>query len=236
MKRFSIVLLTIFSFLALSCSENEGDPGNSSLTKAADKTTVNLDFPQDNTEEYIAPTCGPTTYPCPPYGLKTYQIVENFPLIPVGESAELIADESGIAWMKDLHKYKEQGFKLILLTISAGWCYWCGVQADVLASSIADTYADKVLFLTAVVQDQNGYDSGATYAEIYMNQKNLDGFDNVFLTYDPEYLFQRYMSIAAFPFNAWINLETMELMGEDSALADVNTFTTAITEKLAIVR
>jgi hypothetical protein len=232
MKRFLLALLAISLIFTISC-ETDQPNGTETMQKASDiHAPVSEPWPADEGNVYESAKCGSSTYPCPPYGLKLYQSMEDFPFIPVGDSAPLIASASGIAWMKDLYQYKEQGYDLILLTISTGWCGYCSQQAGVLSGSIASAYSDSVLFLTVVVQDNSGNDSGASFAEGYMDSKGLDGFDNVFVSYDPANMFQRYMNIAAFPFNAFIDLNTMEIISYESSLTDFTIFSTAISNAL----
>ncbi len=231
MKKFPIAVLLLSSLLFMACTEHDKATGEGSeITKAGGaEETINLPFPEDGvTEEWSGQECGSTTYPCPPYGLKLYQRIEEFPFIPVGDSADLLVNEAGLATTRSLYQLREKGYKLLFLNISTGWCGYCSIQANAVAGSVADYYKDEVAFLTVVLQNSNGVDANSSYAETYMNSKNLDGFENVFVTYDPAGLFERYMNIAAFPFNAWIDLEHMEIIGYQSTLQNFSEFATAI--------
>lgn len=216
--------------LLLSCGAPDDTTGTKGAAQKADEepTTIDLPWPEEESEAWDAQQCGSSTYPCPPYGLKLYQRLEEFPFIPVGDSAGILANEAGMATLRDLYTLKDQGYKLLLLNISTGWCGYCSAQAGVISGSIADAYEGEVAFLSVVVQDEYGADATLNYAESYMNSKNLDGFDNVFVTYDPAGLFQRYMNIAAFPFNAWIDLENMELIGYQGTMMSFTDFSSAI--------
>ncbi|MBU1218481.1 thioredoxin family protein [Myxococcota bacterium] len=231
MKVFSIVSLAVFSLLFISCSE--GDEVESGY-KAGETNTVDVAWPGDSGEEnYEIPECGPDTYPCPPYGTRRFQVLPDFPFIPVGYFAEDIAGPDGTAWMHDIHQLKAEGKKLLMLTVSAGWCSVCAYQLPNL-DNVAEEYADEVVFLLVAQQDDDGYTADIDFAEDYQSRYNAD-MANVFTTNDFNFNFYNIMNVKAFPFNCFIDLNTMEILSYESGLTSLAAYRTAIESGLSKV-
>ncbi|MGM0595731.1 MAG: TlpA family protein disulfide reductase [Myxococcota bacterium] len=232
MKHFILIFssLSLFTF-SISCQDQEVENDSPHL-KASE--TVNVPFPDDNTStEYSDPHCGNTTYPCPPYGVFRYQIIEDLPFIPVGNNAAELSGDDGVAWMHDLFQQHADGKKLLMLTVSAGWCSVCSTQLPNL-HTISSEY-DEVLFLIVVAQDVAGAPATLTYAENYLNNYDFDN-PNVYGTNDELFLFERYMNIAAYPFNGFIDLSTMEIMNYSSGLTSSSAYRDAIDSALSKVK
>ena len=202
---------------------------------SGDYNTVNTPFPKkEKTVTYESDMCGPDTYPCSPYGFLLYRRVENFPFFPVGSSANIIAGPGGIAWMDALYKLRLQGYKVLFVTFTSGWCGYCSTQSNILGTNIAASYDGQVAFLTVVFEDEAHNYANGDYALAYANAKNINGHNNIFITYDPAGLFHRYKDIEYMPFNFSIDLETMIIISRPPVLDSVSLYTNAVNEALSL--
>jgi hypothetical protein len=240
-----LIIIVLSCIVFVSCENSDLPPEqkdtNAEVTEtgsykaSGDYNTANIPFPkEERTDTYESDICGSETYPCSPYGFSLYQRIENFPFFPVGNSAGLIAGPGGVAWMEALHRMKDEGYKVLFVTFTAGWCGYCTTQAGVLSSNIASSYDGQVAFLTVVFEDEGGNYANADYTLAYANAKLLNQHNNVFVAYDSEGLFHRYKDINYLPFNFSVNLDTMVIISRPPVLDNLGLFTNAVNEALSL--
>jgi len=140
----------------------------------------------------------------------------------------------GMLYMHDLYQRRAEGKKMIYFGMTAGWCSVCRSQFPYL-STMAQMYPD-VLFLVVVSQDANGDPADFAYATTYNDQYKWDDDENVYVTYDPNFLFERYMNIAAYPFNMFINIKDMQIINYESGLTSQSAFSDAIQSALSRIQ
>ncbi|MBN2724873.1 MAG: hypothetical protein JXR95_12445 [Deltaproteobacteria bacterium] len=233
MKVFSILTAITLFFTVMSCED--GNELSDDHYKTDETGYVNDMFPEYSAESsYDTQECGPDFYPCPPNGVRRFQVLEDIPFIPVGSYGELLAGDDGVAWLHDFYAMRNDGKKLIYLTVSAGWCSVCAYQLPNL-DNVAEDYVDEVIFLTIAQQDDSGYTADIDFAETYQNRYNMDA-ENVFVTADYNWDFYKIMNVKAFPFNAIINLETMEVIKYPDAAFSVSEYADNIESALLSVK
>jgi len=103
---------------ALGCSGDLGDP----VLRYADwDAQAPGDGGATNSNNVLTewlPECGSGYYPCPPYGTRRGDTVENLLMLAANDAADLMADEDGILSLADLH---QSGKKLLFIFMTAGW-------------------------------------------------------------------------------------------------------------------
>ncbi len=234
MKNFlHVLVLAVFS-MAAACQEEPAAESGAGM-HAASLPAVSTPYPRQAPEDTWEPErCSIDWYPCPPVGTRRYQTVEDIPFVPVNDWAKSQADEMGMLYMHDLYQRITEGKKMIYFGVTAGWCSVCRSQFPNL-STMAQMYPD-VLFLVVVSQDANGDAADYAYATTYNDQYRWDDDENVYVTYDPNFLFERYMTIAAYPFNMFIDLKNMEIMSYESGLTSSSAFSSAIQAALSRIQ
>lgn len=231
MKLLSKIFVFVGIWVVIACQENPMT-GDASELHATSLPAVTVPYPRQAPEEmWQSARCSIDWYPCPPVGTKRYQTVEDLPFVPVNAWAKGQADEMGMLYMHDLYQRITEGKKMIYFGMTAGWCSVCSSQFPHL-TTMAQMYPD-VLFLVVVSQDANGDPADFDYATVYNGQYHWDNVENVYVTYDPNYLFERYMNVAAYPFNMFINLKNMQIMSYESGLTTSSTFSSAIQTALS---
>ncbi|PKN21652.1 MAG: hypothetical protein CVU65_16460 [Deltaproteobacteria bacterium HGW-Deltaproteobacteria-22] len=227
-------LLACFPVLMFSCQD---EPANGDVAglHTASLPAVTTPYPRQAPDSAWTPErCSIDWYPCPPVGTGRYQTMEDFPFFPVNDWAKDQADEQGMLYMHDLYQMRAEGKKMIMLSVTAGWCSVCRSQFPNL-STIATMYPD-VAFLIIVAQDTAGEASDLAYAKVYSDGYNWDDDANIFVTNDSNFLFERYMNIAAYPFNAFIDISNMEIISYESGLTSLTIYSDAIQSALSKVK
>ncbi len=233
MRSKIILVCSCIAILLSACQE--GDAGGTDKEYKSGELPVNMPYPRQSGDSDWSPSrCSVDFYPCPPVGTGRYQTMEDFPFIPVNTAAKEQADEQGMMYMHDLYQMRSEGKKLLFFMVTAGWCSVCNVQNPHL-NTVAQTYPD-VIFLIVVAQDANGEDATLAYAKSYGERYAWDNKPQVFVTNDSSYLFERYMNIAAYPFNAFIDLKNMQIIGYESGLTTSAAFSSAVSSALSKVK
>ena len=227
-------LAALLPVLLFSCQEEPAD-GNPSGLHAVGLPAVTAPYPGQRPDSDWSPArCSIDWYPCPPVGTGRYQTMEDFPFYPVNDWAKAQADDQGMLYMHDFYQMRAQGKKMIMFSVTAGWCSVCRYQFPHL-SNVATMYPD-VAFLVVVAQDTNGDAATLSYANTYSDGYNWDDDAGVFVTNDSNFLFERYMNIQAYPFNAFINISNMEIIGYESGLTSLSIFSSAVQSALSKVQ
>jgi hypothetical protein len=89
--------------------------------------------------------------------------------------------------------------------------------------------------LIVVAQDGAAAPATLSYAQSYLNNYDFDE-PNVYGTNDELFLFERYMNIAAYPFNGFIDLNTMEILSYSSGLTSTSAYRDALDSALSKVK
>ena len=229
-----LALVASLPVLLLSCQDEPTDGNPGAGMTAVSLPAVTTPYPGQRPESEWSPTrCGIDWYPCPPVGTGRYQTMEDFPFFPVNDWAKDQADEQGMVYMHDIYQMRAEGKKLIMFSVTAGWCSVCRSQFPHL-SNVAQMYPE-VAFLVVVAQDTAGEASTLAYAKTYSDGYNWDDDEAVFVTNDSNFLFERYMNIAAYPFNAFIDLSNMEIISYESGLTSLSIFSEAVQSALSKV-
>ncbi len=233
-----LALVAIFSVLLFSCQgePSNGDPAGGDLSlHTIGLPAVTANYPRQAPDSSWSPErCSIDWYPCPPVGTGRYQTMEDFPFFPVNQWAKDQADEQGMLYMHDIYQMRAEGKKMIMFSVTAGWCSVCRSQFPNL-STVAQMYPD-VAFLIVVAQDTAGEASDLAYAKVYSDGYNWDDDANVFVTNDSNFLFERYMNIAAYPFNAFIDISNMEIISYESGLTTLQVYSDAVASALSKVK
>jgi len=215
--------------LALFLSACDDDPTG---------TFVNEPLVLQSGDSYDTDQCGPDIYPCPPYGTRQYQTVRNIPFLPANPAAEDMAEEDGIAWLKYFYDLRAQGYSLLLVTTTTAWCEVCEAQMATLPAMVAQyghlATTPQVAFLGVVTENDSLEDASIEEASVYSTGHDLD--DLVPVTNDANLAFRQLMTASSYPFNIFIDLENMEIIGYESGLATEPAFSAALEEMLTYVQ
>ncbi len=229
-----LALVACLPVLLFACQEEPAN-GTSAGLEAVGLPAVTAPYPGQRPDSDWSPArCNIDWYPCPPTGTGRYQTMEDFPFHPVNDWAKDQADAQGMLYMHDIYQMRAEGKKLIMFSVTAGWCSVCRSQFPHL-STVATMYPD-VAFLVVVAQDNNGDAATLADAKSYSDGYNWDDDEAVFVTNDSNFLFERYMNIMAYPFNAFIDISNMEIIGYESGLTSLSIFSGAVQSALSKVK
>ena len=147
------------------------------------------------------------TYPCPPYGTRKKRVIADIGFLPANDAAMSLAGDDGVLSMSDYYGVEA---RVIVIFVTAGWCPYCGTEANVLNDvyeSFADDERGNVMFLGVVSQDGGGYAADIDYAEGY-----AAGRDWTFPAVpDVNGMANRYFLQQAYPFHIFIDARNMTI-------------------------
>ncbi len=153
------------------CLPGEFDNCLTGCCSIADPPTSSFDYPDYPETEWEAPYCGVETYPCPPYGTRRRRVIADIAFLPANSAAKQLAGDDGILSMRDFYSADA---RLIVIFVTAGWCPYCTVEANIL-DGVYKEYRDddrgKVMFLGVVSQDAQGYYATTDYANNYASAR-----------------------------------------------------------------
>jgi hypothetical protein len=219
-----VILLLIPCLILLSSCETEKG------------TIVDEQLILSSSTTYNEETCGKDIYPCPPYGTKQYQIAKDVPFLPANQAAEDITDIDGINYFHYFYKLKDQGYKLLLITTTTGWCDECKDQMAVFPAIYnqygAGSVDPRVAFLIVVTETAAMEVADSAYATWYSGEYNLDNIAPV--TNDSNNIFILYMNSIAYPNNIFIDLEKMQIIAYATALHPEQSFADKLDEMLTL--
>ncbi|MBU1221886.1 hypothetical protein KKF34_09520 [Myxococcota bacterium] len=206
----SIISLILFSVLLFSCDD---DPGKG--------TYVNTPLVLESGDGWTEETCGPDIYPCPPYGTRQFQTVRNIPFLPGNAAAEaLLVDGSLSADLAAFYRMRDDGYRMLMIATTTGWCEHCEAQMDTMPLLVEDygflSDNPEVAFLVVVMEDENLDWATLEYSGIYSADHDMD--DLIPVTNDPGRAFFQLMTASAYPFNLYIDLRDMTIFAYSSAL------------------
>lgn len=181
-------------------------------------------------------TCGPDVYPCGPYGTRRFQTVRDVPFAAVNEAARQLGGGS-LAYMHDFYELREQGYSLLFVQLTTGWCTHCREQMHTLPQMVQEygsgAATPKVAFLVVVREDPQLEPATVEYAAEYSANYGLDGI--VPVTNDSGNAFLPYMTSIGYPFNFYIRLSDMTILEYASALETPETFSADLERALQLV-
>ncbi len=182
-------------------------------------------------------TCGPDVYPCGPYGSRRFQTVRDVPFVAVNEAAQQLGG-GALAYMHDFYELRQQGYKLLFVQLTTGWCTHCREQMHTLPQMVAQygsgSSQPKVAFLVVVREDPQLEPATVAYAAEYSANYGLDAV--VPVTNDAGNAFLPYMTSVGYPFNFYIQLSDMTILDYASALETPETFSADLERVLQIVQ
>lgn len=187
-----------------------------------------------------AAPCGPTTYPCGPYGTNTGDKVKNMELEGYMDAKELCRlhkdkelDLTKLAKISFLDYYKggaacpNDPKKLLWVMVSAGWCLPCKAEVQSVQAKYKGDKYDKRLGIINVVIETTKNNEPADAAFI---KQWASGYK---LTYpvlmDPIFKTGAYFSKKAAPFNMLIDTKEMTILYRSTG-ADLANIEKKITE------
>ncbi|MBU1537477.1 hypothetical protein KKF84_19335 [Myxococcota bacterium] len=220
-----LLLIVLLTFSSCDDSSTPGEFVNEPLILTGNDT-------------YNEDQCGPDIYPCPPYGTRQYQTLRNIPFLPANSAAEAMAEDNGVSWLSYFYLLREEGYQLLHITLTAEWCDVCEAQMNTLGAMVNQYgfLADdpRVAFLGVVTENDSLEDASLEVASNYSASHNLD--DLVPITNDENLAFRQLMTSASYPFNIFVDLENMEIIGYDSGLESEQIFSQKLDEMLAFVQ
>ena len=129
--------------------------------------------------------------------------------------ADEIAGDDGIARLRYFYSLREQGYTLLLISETTEWCDVCEAQMSTLPAMV-DTYGfnavdPQVAFLTVVTEDDSLNSATLEVASNYSTDHDLDHVSPV--TNDENLYFRDLMTASSYPFNIFVDLANMEIIG-----------------------
>ncbi|MBN2724486.1 MAG: hypothetical protein JXR95_10485 [Deltaproteobacteria bacterium] len=226
MKVRLIFLVTSVLLVSIISSCDDSTPEGSFVD-----TPLNLGA----TTEWDNESCGIDIYPCPPYGTRLYQTVRDIPFLGANEAAMDIADNSGIAHLQYFYKLYEQGYQMLMISTTTGWCEHCAAQMDTMPQMV-ELYGHlsddpQVAFLVVVEEDEALEWASLDFAGEYSDLHNMG--DSVPVTNDPGGSFYQLMTSTSYPFNLYIDLSDMTIFAYSSALETVELFSSELDDLLS---
>jgi hypothetical protein len=219
--------LAFLLLISLAACEKELGPG-----EFVDDPLVLTNNYNDNYGQCIT-----DVYPCPPYGTRLSEIVRDIPFLPANPITETMAGEDGIARLADFYALKDQGYKLLLISLTTEWCVECGFQMETM-HTILDRYGStaalpKVAFLVVVTENERLEEATL---EVAANYSTAHDFNHLVpATNDENRYFRELHSSSSYPFNIFIDLSTMEIMDYESSLSNEMFFADRLDEMLTLV-
>ncbi len=181
--------------------------------------------------------CGPDIYPCPPYGTRRYQTVRDLPFIAVNEAARELADGADLAYFHHFHRLRAQGYKILLVAYTTGWCTHCAAQMEVTPLMVGQYGSGspdpRVAFLVVVRENVQLDPATVEYAAEYSAHYGFDGL--VPVTNDQGNAFFPYMTSVGYPFNYFVRLDDMTILDYASAVETPQTFSAELDRVLQMV-
>jgi len=219
------ILLAVLVLAASACDDDEkGVTVNEPLVLSLDNT---LDSDQ----------CGPDIYPCPPYGTRRFQTMRDVPFIPVNDAARALADDQERAYFHHFYRLREQGYKILLVAYTTGWCTHCAAQMEVtplMVQQYGSGSADpRVAFLVVVRENPQLDPATVEYAAEYSAHYEFDAI--VPVTNDQGNAFFPYMTSVGYPFNFFVRLDDMTILDYASAVETPQTFSAELDRVLQLV-
>jgi len=163
--------------------------------------------------------------------------------VPTGDMTHPIGTEVGRT-MRDFtlprcddtpfHFYGEaEGFcaaRLTVLTIAAGWCGPCRLEATQIQAALADAYAAQgVRVVQVLIQDDNHLPPDAAFCQGWVNQYGLT-FPEL---YDPTQITQIYFPMGALPATLIVDSQGVIVHREYGTTANLTSIRTALDTILA---
>ncbi len=223
-KLIAILYLFIFVFSACDDSQKEGEFVDEPLVLKGD-------------DNYTGEQCGPEIYPCPPYGTSKYQTIRNIAFLPANQAASDLVAPSATPSLKAFYQLREEGYQLLLITLSTGWCDVCLAQmqavVDIVPEYSSPSTQPRVAFLTIITEDEQLETATLEYASQYSTDHGLD--ELVPVTNDPNKVFYKYMTSSSYPFNIFINLKDMTIVDYATGLDTEAAFAQKLDEVLELI-
>ncbi len=167
--------------------------------------------------------CGPDFYPCGPYGTRRYQTVRDVPFIAVNPAAIELSGGENLAWFHHFHALRKQGYKLLFVSLTTGWCTHCGAQMEITPQMVelfgSKSQEPRIAFLVVVVENHQLDPATVEYAAEYSSKYGMD--ETVVVTNDQGNAFFQFMTSVGYPFNFFIRLDTMTIVDYASSLETV---------------
>jgi thiol-disulfide isomerase/thioredoxin len=212
-------------FLPVACD----DPGTGVTVNEPLVLSLDRDLGSDQ--------CGPDIYPCPPYGTRRYQTVRDLPFLAVNAAAKALAGGADLAYFRHFHRLKEQGYKILLVAYTTGWCTHCRAQMEITplmaAQYGAGSQNPRVAFLVVVRENPQLDPATVEYAAEYSAHYGLDAV--VPVTNDQGNAFFPYMTSVGYPFNFFVRLDDMTILDYASAVETPQTFSAELDRVLQMV-
>ena len=210
MRTLSLLVISLFLLGLAACSDDAEpitDGGVSNLDTSTDTSTA----------------CGPTVYPCGPYGTSANDKVKNLELEGYMDPKELcqphkdkVQDTSKVAKLSFKDYFtgdstcKDQKKGLLWVMVSAGWCQPCKAEVQaVQAKYKAGSYNKALGIINVVIETtKNNEPADAKFIKQW-----ADGYKLTFpVLMDPIFKTGAYFSKTAAPFNMLINTKEMTIL------------------------
>ena len=150
-------------FQIKSCSDipRYGEYGGGSLSCDPVTCTLNVDNCIENFR-----------YPAGPYGASEGMVVDNLTFIPVNDKAIEMAGNTEVFDFTNLYMNgpaHDGTITTVLMFETAGWCPYCGDEAQYLNNLYNELKDQGLLIVGVVSQDQSGATATLQYAQNYAN-------------------------------------------------------------------
>jgi hypothetical protein len=215
--RWMLVLAGLLASGPVACGDDDDDDNDTVDGDADSDADADADADADSDADTDADADAdgdsdgdsdvPAAYPPPPYGYVVGDIIENL---------RFVGTDNAIVELSEFHNDPE--VKLLMVFATAGWCYWCAVENEVLlgwdqslsGDDQGEYSPDGLRVLGIVFEDEDSNPADADYADEYFGPGGYD----VEYTYasDPYFDLGRYFDAAATPLNMFIRTDTMEIV------------------------
>ena len=166
--------------------------------------------------------CGPTTYPCGPFGTQQGDIVEDLQFLGFMDPKDFciehktkVLDGDQVArlafgsWFKDPDACPTQKRRLLWVNVAAGWCGPCREEARQIRDEMAaGAFDERVGYVNILFEDADSRPADLNYLKVWISQLKL----NFPVVADPDFRMGRYFNKAATPFNMLVDTSTMEII------------------------
>jgi hypothetical protein len=191
MMRFAGALIVVSSFL-FACGGEEAEAPDATVEQP-DATPVPV-------------------YPSGPYGFGAGDIMANEQwqaFVDGDDAGNDPFDEAPRTWkLEEYWTGTDPEAKIIMITASAGWCYWCQVEAQGSAEFRAGYAGTGARFITAVFQDESGAPADANYTKLWGQTYDYTAPTLI----DTDFILGNYLDVDSMPMNMFVLSPNMEII------------------------